>query len=267
MKIKLYIIWGLLLAGCSTIMAQTPSQADSAYAAGDYSKALKIYENIAESDGTSPELLFNLGNAAYKEGDYGVAMLAYERAHKLDPGNTRISNNLKYLRSRIDDNNRADLKGKKHKVTADDLSFFESIHHKVAKETQSDFWAVYAALSFILLILSMALYVFARQVVARKVGFFSSMAFFVFTALFLTFAFMAASSFNHHDDAVIMAYKTELLSEPDPGAKPSTTPLNRGTMVRVLDREVAPNGTPEWYKVRLNSDFIGWIKAEGIELI
>lgn len=266
-KMRLRYIFAAVLSAASLMPANAVSvaQADSAYNAGNYEEAVRIYKEVAEQQGTSAPMLFNLGNAAYKAGDNGLAMLAYERAHRLDPRNKEINNNLQYLSNRIEDSNRAELKGKRIKVSPDDLSFFESVHKSVAREMKSDVWAWYAAMAFILLMASVAVYIFATNVAARKVGFFGSMIFIMFTALFLCFAWLAARQMDARDEGVVTEYKVELLKEPDEGAKPSSTPVNRGTKVRILDTENGSDGKPTWYKVRLNSDFVGWIKASGLE--
>ena len=88
------------------------ADADSAYNAKEYAKAISIYNELIEENGTSAPVLFNLGSAYYQAGDYGQAMLNYLRARRLDPGNEEINANLRYLQSRVEDANKAEQKGK-----------------------------------------------------------------------------------------------------------------------------------------------------------
>ena len=64
-----------------------------------------------------------------------------------------------------------------------------------------------------------------------------------------------------------MGYKVALLTEPFSTAKQSSIPLERGTKLDVIDIERGKDEKPEWYKVRLNSDIIGWIPASEFEVI
>ncbi|MBO4965203.1 MAG: tetratricopeptide repeat protein [Muribaculaceae bacterium] len=237
------------------------------YSQQKFEEAVSVYESVMSADGTTPELLYNLGNACYKAEKPAQAVLAYERALKLDPGNKQIINNLTYVRNRIDDRNKAELRGKNINVTLDDETFFGSMYALIAKETSSNYWATFAALSFVLTVIFVALYIFVRNVNARKVGFFGSLFFVSFAVIFLIFSFMAAKEFDSREEAVVTAYKIELLTEPKDGAKVSTTPLNAGTKLTVLETETNAKGIPTWYKVRLNSEFSGWIKCNDIELI
>ncbi len=264
---KIVMMFALLAAVAFQAFPLSVMEADSAYNTGRYGEAVEMYKSIIEKQGTSAEILFDLGNAAYRDGDNGLAMLSYQRAHRLDPRAKEINNNLRYLENRVSDANRAELKGKRANVAPDDLSFFSSVHNAVAREVPSDVWAVYAAMAFILLVASLGVYFFTSNVVARKVGFFGSLIFLVFTVAFLCFSFMAAWQFDRKDEGVVTAFKTELLTEPSEQAKASAPPLVRGTKLQVLDTEDGAGGKAEWYKVRLNSDYVGWIRVADFELI
>lgn len=243
------------------------AQADSAYVDGRYEDALTLYSEVAEKEGVSPELLYNMGNAAYNAGDYGKAVLAYERASRLDPGNKEIKNNLQFLRNKVEDANRAELKGKRAVVSPDDASFFRSVYALIAERSSSNMWASWAAVCFILALGCVALYVFTSGVLLRKIGFFGSVSLIALSVVFVLFSFMAASRVEAADSAVVTAYKVPLLSRPDEGAKVSSAPLTRGSKVEILETEMSDDGSPLWLKVRLNHDYVGWIKASEAEVI
>lgn len=240
---------------------------DRYYNEGDYEASIAEYKGAIAAGACSPELYYNLGNAAFKADNFGLAVLSYERARKLDPRNKEINNNLQLVISKVDDANKADLNGKKLKVTPDDRSFFQTIHDIIASDHTSNSWATFAAISFVALIAMLATYIFASNIAARKVGFFGSLIFLFFSILYVIFAFMAASEYSSKDKAVIMAYKVSLLQDPDPDSKPSTTPLNSGTRVNILSTDDIDEGGEKWVKVKMNSDFIGWIKEKDIERI
>ena len=244
------------------------ADADSAYNAKDYAKALQIYNDIADTEGVSAPMLFNMGNAWYQEGDYGRAMVCYLRAKRIDPSLKELNANLTYLRSRIEDSNKAEQRGKRMKVTADEPSFFQSVHTAIAVETASNTWAVWGAVCFILFRGGAALYIFTRSVVLRKVGVFGGMITIVCSFVFVCFAISGARAVSSKDTGVITGFKVALLTEPgkkSEGGKEDV--LTKGTEVRIVSEEVDAEGTVTWYKVRLNSDYIGWVAAEDLVVV
>lgn len=249
--------------------AQNPvAEADSAYMAKEYSKAIGLYEAVAETEGTSVALLFNMGNAYYQEGNYGEAMLCWLRAKRLDPGNKEVNSNLRYLRSRIEDSNKAEQKGGRLKVNREEASFFQNVYSSIAEETASDTWAVLGAIFFILFTGGAALYIFTRNVLARKVGFFGGIICLTASVLFVIFAILGARAYSSKETGVITAFKVTLLTEPGKANDNERGGvLTKGTEVQILSEETDAEGNVTWYKIRLNSDFIGWVSAEDLRLV
>ena len=241
--------------------------ADSAYKAGNYTLAVEAYDSVARTYGTSAALYFNLANAWYEGGNIGMARLYLERARKLAPGNSEVENNLEYVSMKIQDANTADLKGKKGNIKPDEPNFWDGVTKTICADRSSNYWAGFAAMSFLLLLAAAALYLFSTNINARKVGFFGGLVFLFFSIVFIIFSFSAASYFESEDEGVITAYKVELLTEPSPDSTPSSSPLNRGTKLEVMSVETAIGGNPAWYRVRLNRSNIGWVRAEDFELI
>lgn len=271
MKVKILTVLIALIAvfGHFEVKGEaTLSQADSAYNAKDYAKAIALYNEIRQEEGSNMALLYNLGNSYYQEGDFGNAMVCYLRAHRLAPDNKEINQNLSYLRSKVDDANKAEQKGKKFSVNPDEEGFFQSVKRSVAINTSTDTWAIWAAVCFILFIGGVALYIFSRNVMARKTGFFGSIVTLCLTVFFLCFAFMGARAFGARDEGVITAFKTVLLTEPgQEGDMSKEKVLTKGSVVRILSEEADAEGNVNWFKVRLNSDYIGWVKAESLVVI
>lgn len=244
------------------------AEADSAYKEKDYARAISLYEEVVSEKGVSVGLLYNLGNAYFQEGDYGHAMLSYLRAHRLDPSQKEVNSNLRYLRSRIEDSNKAELKGKRMRVSPDEPSFFESLHSAIATDTSSNTWAVWGAITFILFIGGAALYIFTRSVGARKIGFFGGILCLFASFLFVIFAAMGARAQSSRDTGVVIGFKVTLLTEPGKDADANKSGvLTKGTEVSILSEEIDAEGNVTWYKVRLNSDYIGWIPASELELV
>ena len=249
--------------------ASSPSMdmANTLYENGEYRQAAEAYLALAKVDGDSPELLFNLGNAYAQAGDYGNAILYYSRANRLDPSNKDIKNNLNYFRSKVEDSNRAELRGKKISVALDPETFFQTVNRHICADVDPNLWAVLAAILFILVLGAIAVYLFCSDVRLRKAGFFGGIIMFFASIIFVIFAFMSASYFDSHDKAVLMAYKTELLIEPSSDSKPASNQLCQGTCLEIVAEETNVEGNPTWYKVRLNSDIEGWLRASDLAII
>lgn len=272
-RIMKYIVASLLIALTTLLPAEASAQttladADSAYTAKEYSKAIELYGIVADTEGVSAPLLFNWGNAYYQEGDYGKAMLCYLRAKRIDPSQKELNANLRYLRSRIEDSNKAEQKGKRLKVTLDEPSFFQNVHTAIAIETASNLWAVWAAVCFILFIGGAALYIFTRSVIARKIGFFGGIITLMCSVIFVAFAISGARAISSKETGVITAFKVNLLTEPGKESESGKDGvLTKGTEVRIVSEETDAEGNVTWYKVRLNSDYIGWVSADDLELV
>lgn len=260
------IVVFLLTIGAS--YAQSPlSLAEKEYKVGNYKATIEIYEHLLNERGGSTALYTNLGNAYTKIGDYGKAVVAYERALQMDPSSKIVNNNLLYLRSRIEDNNKADAKEKKLSVMPEEPSFFSNLKKTIIYSHSSNTWAIVAAGSFILCCICIALYLFRQEVIIRKIGFFIGIILFILSSSFLSFAYSVKESVNRKDYGVIVGFKVSLLEEPYNSSKIVSSPLNKGTKLAILSQDTA-NGTNErWYKVRLNSDYVGWIKGSELEII
>lgn len=263
-------IISLVISAIISISAYAAPSTDIAtqlYNSGEYRQAAEAFLSIAKVDGDSAELLFNIANSYAQAGDLGNAVLYYSRAYRLDPSNKEIKNNLEYFASKVEDSNRAELRGKKISVSPDHETFFQSVNRIICADVAPNVWAIFAAILFILTLAAIAIYLFCSDVRLRKAGFFGGILTFFVSLFFVIFAFMSASYYDSHDKAVLMTYKTELLIEPSSDAKPATNQLCQGTRLDIIAEETDVEGRPTWYKVRLNSDIEGWLRASDIAII
>ena len=270
-KSAICLVCAFVLSLASTASSENagPSVAlaDTLYMRGEYSEAAEAYLALTKVDGESAGLLFNLANAYAQKGDLGNAILYYSRAHRLDPTDREIDNNLQYFISKVEDSNRAELRGKKISVAPDHSTFFQTVDRYICTGVGLDFWAVSGVVLFILVLGAVALYLFCSDVRLRKAGFFGGIVMFFCCIICVVLAFRSASYFDSHDRGVLMAYKLELLIEPSSDAKPACNLLCQGTVFDIIAEETDVEGNPTWYKVRLNSDIEGWIRASDISII
>jgi len=258
-------IFAFVAVVTDTAYASDVSAADSAYAKGNYAEAVKLYSGVAESEGMSSELFYNLGNAYAKSGDYGHALVYFLRALRLNPSNAGAADNVRYIESKVLESNRTELKGKKLSIEPEGQAFFSSVKSFICRDHLSDTWSIWAVVLFLLFVGCLAAYVFTHNVLARKIGFFGGIIFFGMSIVALAFSFMAASYTT--GEGVVTGAKVRLHSEASVNSKENAVALTRGTRLWVLDSFPANSEHPQWYKVRLNSDFVGWVQSSDFEPI
>lgn len=258
---------------CSSVANAQSAVAVDKYNAGDYEAAIEAFDSVASKDGVSSELLYDLGNAYYKKGDLGHAQWCYMRALKWNPANSKARNNMEFLKNRVADNIKAELKKSKFSADPDSPSFFRTLHSFISARVSSDIWAWGAAIAFVISILCVAAYLFVSNLVVRKIGFFASFISIGIAALLLIFSFMAAAEMKRADQCVLTAHKIVLKSEPSPDAKDLSAPLTRGAVMEILQEEEvkgkpsSENEVNKWYKVRYNSDFVGWLPSSEVLVV
>lgn len=262
-----YLLVIFSLFSCTIrISGSSFSLAEDAYRQNKYEEAVSLYLKGIEEEGTSPEVLYNLGNSYFKLGKDADAVLCYERAKKLDPKNKLINQNLTFVATKVADNNKASLHGRNGNVEPDAETVLDSIYRVIAIERNSNSWAVFALMAFVLFLFALALYVFTPNVLARKTGFFSGLVFLGFTVTFIVFSYLSANEFKNKDNAILMEERAELMKEPSEKSTATTSELHGGTKLKILESRKGADGQ-EWIKVKLNNDNIGWIRKQSVESI
>ena len=130
----------------------TKAMADSAYAAADYATAVYIYEQLVAAEGEAASVYYNLGNSYYKQGEIACAILNYERALLITPNNGDVQFNLELARSKAVDKN----------AIVTELFLVRWIRSFMAI-LSADGWARAAILCFIILILCLTTFIFAKS--------------------------------------------------------------------------------------------------------
>lgn len=102
-KISLLIIYCLTGSAFADQAHNLFEKANQSYHDGDYSAAIKGYENILSGGMESGELYYNLANAYYKLNKLGNARLNYERALIWMENDEAVLQNLSLLKLRLVD--------------------------------------------------------------------------------------------------------------------------------------------------------------------
>lgn len=227
----------------------TKALGDSAYAAGNYTTAIDVYERLLQ-EGESASVYYNLGNAFFKVDDVAHAILNYERAHLLDPSNKDVRFNLELARSKSID-----------KVAAENEIFFIKWFKSFANMLSMNTWAVIAIASFILLVCCLCIYIFSKKRSVKKL-------FFIFAILLALVSLLANFTANgqkrrltNRNHAIIMT----------PSVVVRSTPSVNGTELFVLHEgrkvTISDNTIKDWKEIELEDGNVGWLEASALEII
>ncbi|WP_304685694.1 tetratricopeptide repeat protein [Muribaculum intestinale] len=262
MNSRIIYMISLLAFLCQTITVSAQSltqRADSAYAADNFAEATELYLQIADEEGTSSNLYYNLGNCYYRQGKPGMAILYYERALRLDPSNADARTNLEFVNSRITDE------------PGDRGMFISNTINGFACRLSGNEWAGIAIGCFIMLLGAVALYIFSANVPLRKVGFFGGFVLLALCIIANVFASVSTRYSTSHDHAVVIDSSTLLSTSPRVPKDRSEEAmlLHEGTCVEILDSVTTrvDSTVVKWYDVKVDNSHRAWINGNAIAII
>ena len=249
-KISFFIIF--LLSFVQFVQAEsfTKADADKAYQENKYAEAIKMYENILATQGESAVVYYNLGNSYFKEKNMAKAVLNYERALLLNPGDADIRFNLDMARSKTVD-----------QITPATEVFIVTWINSLTNMQSERGWAKIGIVSFICLLVGLALYIFSKRLFVRKIGFIGAVFLLVVTVCANLFARQQKIELMDRTGAIVMSPTVTVKSTPDKSGTELFV-LHEGTKVFVED-----NSMKGWKEIRLEDGNKGWIPTEAIEII
>lgn len=249
-KISFFIIF--LLSFVQFVQAEsfTKADADKAYQENKYAEAIKMYENILATQGESAVVYYNLGNSYFKEKNMAKAVLNYERALLLTPGDADIRFNLDMARSKTVD-----------QITPATEVFIVTWINSLTNMQSERGWAKIGIVSFICLLVGLALYIFSKRLFVRKIGFIGAVVLLVVTVCANLFARQQKNELMDRTGAIVMSPTVTVKSTPDKSGTELFV-LHEGTKVFVED-----NSMKGWKEIRLEDGNKGWIPTEAIEII
>lgn len=249
-KISFFIIF--LLSFVQFVQAEsfTKADADKAYQENKYAEAIKMYENILATQGESAVVYYNLGNSYFKEKNMAKAVLNYERALLLNPGDADIRFNLDMARSKTVD-----------QITPATEVFIVTWINSLTNMQSERGWAKIGIVSFICLLVGLALYIFSKRLFIRKIGFIGAIILLVVTVCANLFARQQKNELMDRTGAIVMSPTVTVKSTPDKSGTELFV-LHEGTKVFVED-----NSMKGWKEIRLEDGNKGWIPTGAIEII
>lgn len=260
MKRIIVLIYISLFSLVISASAQSIDQrADSAYNAGNYAEASRLYNEAIKTDGPSASLYYNLGDSYFRQGKTAQAVIAFERSLRLDPGNGDARANLEFVNSKL-----IDKKGYEG-------SFLSRAFHDITCIMSTNAWAWLALALFILTIGAAALYIFSSSIPLRKTGFFGGGIVAILCLLCIVFSINGRRIMLAKNVAVVTAKSTILSTAPHQpqNRNEEAMLLHEGARVVLLDSVVSPVDSVKvkWYDAQFDNEHRAWINGNDIEAI
>lgn len=245
-----YTVTLLMLLLPLTASALTKQNGDAEYAKGNYQQAIADYQAVLLSQGASAEVYYNLGNAYYRADNLPQAILAYERALQLSPGNSDARFNLELARTKTID-----------KVVPMPEMFVVTWWRAVVNLASADQWGIVSIVSLALVIVLVLLFLFANQMLVRRMSFYGGVLFFVVFVLAVVFGFQQQSAVENRRGAIVTSPTVSVRKTPATTAE-ETFVIHEGTRVDIEDKSMRL-----WREVKLADGRQGWVLARQIEEI
>ena len=225
------------------------TEANQAYQAGRYPKAVEQYEAILKSGVFSSELYYNLGNSYYRLGQNGRAILNYERALRLSPSNSDIENNLTLAQARITEN-----------IEPVSQIFLIKWGQILRGWLAADSWSVLGLIFLWTGVAGFAIWLLGQERVWKKRGFLMGSILIPLSIIPFLCATSAKSLEFNTQNGIILVPETAVRPAPDVNALP-TGILHEGIKVEIKDK------IQNHIKVKLPNGEEGWVEEKGLEKI
>ena len=222
--------------------------AESAYAAEQYDKAIEIYESVLLNFGKSYVLHYNLGNAYYKSGKIAQAILNYERALLIKPGDNDIRFNLEMAKLQTD------------RIEPLQEFFIKTWIRAVQNLIGVGSWATVGLVCFVLFICCLVLYFFSKWMSLKKTGFYFGVVLLIITIFANLFAWNQKQELENRHGAIVFSPTVTAKGSPD-NSGTDLFLLHEGTKVFIR------NSLGDWNEIVLEDGNVGWINKKDIVLI
>ena len=249
MKRLFYTILALLFT--ATVFAQSDllQKANEHYTKEEYKQAIDDYNKILMTNMESSEVYFNLGNAYYKTKQYTLSILNFERAKLLAPDDEDIAFNLQVANQHVVDSIQ-ELPG----------IFIVRWWNSLVNSQTTDAWAVISISGFILFLVLLGFYFFARTGEVKRVSFWAGCFLILLTIFSWSFAAQQKSRLVNHLEAIVMQPTVTVKSSPSEKGT-NLFVIHEGLKVKITDK------LGDWVEIKLADGNKGWLQTESVERI
>jgi tetratricopeptide (TPR) repeat protein len=249
MKRFINTILVLLLTTSVFAQADLLQKANELYTKDQFKEAIEVYNQILKTNMESPEVYFNLGNAYYKTNQFTLAILNFERAKVLAPDDEDIEFNLLVVNQKVVDSIQ-ELPG----------IFIVRWWNALVNSQTTDTWATLSILGFIIFLVLLGLYFFAKTGDIKRVSFWAGCFLLVFTIFTWSFAAKQKSRLINHNYAIVMQPTVTVKSSPSEKGT-NLFVIHEGLKVKITDK------LGDWVEIRLADGNKGWLLTESVERI
>ncbi len=251
-NIKQILFILLLILSASSLNAAVSSEwkeANEAYAKGIYAESIRLYEQLLQTQGESPELYYNLGNAYFKSNEIAKSILNYERALDLYPLYEDASVNLEMANQKIVDN-----------LEDAETFFIRKWYEILVKLLPSNQWVVISVVFFLITLVMSFFFLFSNSMLIRKTGFYSGLIALILSITAFVFAGIRKNQEVNRQNAIIMSGVVVVKSSPDKSGT-DLFQLHEGTKVKITGE------LGEWVEIHLINGNVGWMETKHLEKI
>ncbi|WP_435260728.1 tetratricopeptide repeat protein [Tenacibaculum sp. nBUS_03] len=225
------------------------SDANTLYKTGKYKNAIETYQKIEESEQTSSELYFNLGNCYYKLNQVAQSIYNYEKALLIDPSNEDAKNNLIIAKQLTLD-----------RIEELPKSLFQKLNINYLQKFHYNTWALIVVILSIIAGILFLFFYFSNNPAKKRFYFITSMVSFILLLTSLIITFKQHDTYIKTKEAIIFAKEVSIKNAPTQDSEEIFT-LHEGTKVKVLDT------VDNWKKIKLIDGKIGWLLSKDVKIL
>ncbi|MFV0468175.1 MAG: SH3 domain-containing protein [Dysgonomonas sp.] len=253
MKKYILILFVTLFSASHSVAENINQQVEKSYHDRDFSTVITLLENEAkkqkESGKESFQLYYNLGNAYFRSNNLAKAILNYERALLIKPNDKETKINIEFTQSKIED-----------KFAEKDTFILTIVANAIENLGSTNMWATISIILFLILVASLAIFFFTKQIVLKKGMFYLGIVCFALLILSNIFAFRQKSKIENRNAAIVMASPVPAYNSPNISDKAVFT-LHSGSKVTIKKED------GDWVQIEIVSGEKGWIERSKIEII
>jgi len=221
-------------------------QASAFYRSGEFDKAIKIYEDLRSDGYEGTSLYFNLANSYYRIGRLGYAILNYERALKYSPSDEDVKHNLAFASlSTVD------------RIQPLPTFFLFEWWDSLLASLSVNGWTYIVFLFYILLMILIVAYYFAKTIFQQKLILFSGLGNLLILLLTVSLLIVKINREQNVIGGVVIEQSITVKSAPDIKSTDAFV-IHEGLKVSLEDQ------LDEWVKIRLADGKVGWVENDSV---
>ncbi|MBI5730201.1 MAG: tetratricopeptide repeat protein [Ignavibacteriales bacterium] len=236
----------ILLFVSISLFAQSPDElmknGNKFYQEGQFEQAVQTYQKILGQGFESGAIYYNLGNAYFKSGKLGYAIYCYEKGLKLEPNDEDLSYNLRIAQARTFD-----------KITELPKLFIIAWWEGLVTSLSISAWSFIVILIFWILLISIAVYYFARNARFQRISFLSSSISLAVLIVVVVLLFVRVNREAATNYGILLQQTYSVKVSPDVKGSDAFI-IHEGIKFSIEDH------VNDWVKIRLVDGKIGWIQ-------